>query len=76
MTVRELIAELSKHDPALPVVLDGYEGGVDDVVVVETVKIELNVNTKDYYGKHEIYDDYRAKYHPKAVTHDAVYLPR
>ena len=53
MNVRTLIEHLSKLDPELMVVVSGYEGGVDEVDLLEPVKLKLNVNTKWYYGKHE-----------------------
>lgn len=53
MKVRELIEELKRHDPEKPVVVDGYEGGCDDVSLVEEIRLNLNVNTEVYFGKHE-----------------------
>ena len=53
MTVGELIAKLQTFDPALPVMVDGYEGGVDYPVAVDQTEVRLNVNEQDYYGAHE-----------------------
>lgn len=53
MTVGELIAKLQTFDPALPVMVDGYEGGVDYPVAVDQTEVRLNVNEADYYGAHE-----------------------
>lgn len=58
MLVSELIRELEKYDPKLPVIQSGYEGGVDDVERVVLTKIALNVNKAWYYGKHETVDNY------------------
>jgi len=35
------------------VVVSGYEGGVDEVDLLEPVKLKLNMYTEWYYGKHE-----------------------
>ena len=53
MNVKELIAELQKCDPDMMVVIHGYEGGVNEVGLVEGVGVKLNANTAWYYGKHE-----------------------
>jgi len=61
MKIKELIAELQKHDPELMVVIAGYEGGVNEVSRTQAVGIKLNVNTEWYYGKHEVpYDEGKA----------------
>jgi hypothetical protein len=54
MKVKELIELLSQMNPELLVVIRGYEGGVDEMDKFEMCDIELNVNTEEYYGKHEI----------------------
>jgi len=46
MKIKELIAELQKHDPELMVVIAGYEGGVNEVSRTQAVGIKLNVNTE------------------------------
>lgn len=54
MTVGELIAKLQTFDPALPVMVDGYEGGVDYPRVTEEVKnVVLNQQSDWFYGRHE-----------------------
>ena len=53
MTVQELIDALSKLPPDHMVVVNGYEGGVNEISDVVQCKLDLNVNTKWYYGKHE-----------------------
>lgn len=53
MTVLDLIDLLSKFPPAARVVVDGYEGGLADVIVVDAVNIQADVNQDaDYYGRH------------------------
>ena len=62
MTVRELIESLSKiEDKEIRVMVRGYEGGVDDIVIGNgidnntpaIIHVALDVNTEWYYGKHE-----------------------
>jgi len=53
MTVQELINQLQTFPEDMPVVVWGYEGGCDDVGTLEEVKVDLNVNSEWYYGKHE-----------------------
>ena len=69
MTVRELIESLSKiEDQDIRVMVKGYEGGVDDIVIGNGVDnntivipaiqyVALDVTTEWYYGRHERVDD-------------------
>ena len=57
MTIAELIQKLSEYDPNLPVVIKGYEGGYNDLTITEEICLELNVNTKNWYGAHEKISD-------------------
>lgn len=55
MTVAELIRNLQalgieKQD--LPVVVRGYEGGVNDVVELTPIEIVRDANAAGYYGQH------------------------
>ena len=54
MKVKELIEALSQMNPELMVVIGGYEGGVNEIKKYKLCNIELNVNTEEYYGKHEV----------------------
>jgi hypothetical protein len=76
MTVRELIEILSRiEDQDVRVMVGGYEGGVDDMVIGNDIDnntpaiqyIALDVNDEWYYGKHERVDDIleedRDRYH-------------
>ena len=76
MTVRELIESLSKiEDKEIRVMVSGYEGGVDDIVIGNgidnntpaIIHVALDVNTEWYYGKHErvddMYDATNSEYH-------------
>jgi hypothetical protein len=53
MTVRELIEKLQQLDQDKMIVINGYEVGCDFPNHTYQVKVNLNVNTEWYYGKHE-----------------------
>jgi hypothetical protein len=53
MTVRELIEQLQQLDQDKMIVISGYEGGCDFPNHIAQVKVNLDVNTEWYYGKHE-----------------------
>jgi hypothetical protein len=69
MTVRELIESLSKiEDQDIRVMVKGYEGGVDDIVIGNGIDnsttvipaiqyVALNVNEEWYIGRHERVED-------------------
>lgn len=54
MTIQDLIDKLQQFDPALKVVLTGYEGGCYFLYNARQVNIALDVNTDWYYGPHEV----------------------
>lgn len=51
MTIQELIKTLSQYDPNTPVI-SGYEGGYNDISIIQEKTMQLNVNSKHYYGAH------------------------
>lgn len=53
MTIEELIKKLGQCDKNLRVVIQGYEGGYDDVSDLKTLNLVLNVNKQEYLGHHE-----------------------
>lgn len=67
MKVKDLILKLQKENPKLMVVVDGYEGGYQELERVAICTLDLNVNTADewWMGRHE-----------RGTQVDAVYLPR
>lgn len=77
MTVGELIEKLQQFDPNMLVMVDGYEGGVDELRQVGEREVILNYH-KDvwYYGRHEVHGYLLAKEKDKYQTITAVYLPR
>ena len=62
MKVKDLIAHLQTFDPELEVMIDGYEGGIENITEVEMVQVALDVNQSWYYGKHEMV--YKDDQHP------------
>lgn len=62
MTVKQLIQILSQiQDQNTIVMISGYEGGVDDIVIDNNIpaiqQVALNVNDQWWYGKHERVED-------------------
>jgi hypothetical protein len=53
MTVQELIEKLQSLDQELPVFIDGYEGGCNDLTDLVNIEVVRDVNTEWYYGSHE-----------------------
>lgn len=69
MTVGNLIELLNAQDQNLPVMVRGYEAGVDDVTSIRRMKVVLNANTTEwYYGDHEPYDLKQLDIPENAVT--------
>ena len=57
MKVKDLLTLLSKMPADADVVAKGYEGGVDDIVNVQLVKLKRDAHDEWYYGRHEIKED-------------------
>ena len=55
MTVKELIQMLESYPNDLRVVVNGYEGGYDDLSPerILVTKIQLGVGTEEWEGQHE-----------------------
>ena len=53
MTVGELIEKLQKFDPSMRVMVDGYEGGLEDPQEPRQNFVVLDYHEHSYYGKHE-----------------------
>lgn len=57
MTVGELIAKLQAYEQDMMVVVDGYEGGVKELVLVYPTEVILDYHKgMSYYGQHEVAD--------------------
>ena len=58
MKVRELIQSLRLVDPELPVMVRGYEDGVNDVQEMRSIRILRDRNKgTSYYGLHDLAHD-------------------
>lgn len=57
MNVAELIELLNKQPSTMRVVMDGYEGGIEDIDCIKQIPILLNKNDEWYYGPHEECDE-------------------
>jgi hypothetical protein len=57
VTVKELIEKLQTLDQEMPVFINGYEGGYDDLTDLANIEVVKDVNTQWYYGSHEKIDD-------------------
>ena len=57
MKVKDLLTLLSQMPAEADVVVKGYEGGVDDVINVNMVKVKKDVHVEWFYGRHEIDED-------------------
>lgn len=53
MTVGQLIIVLGALDPKLPVVVRGYEDGVNDISEAALINIRRDQYSAWYYGQHE-----------------------
>lgn len=56
MKVKEMIELLKTKDQEMIVLIDGYEDGLTENIIIEENKIVKNINKEWYYGEHEIYD--------------------
>ena len=55
MNVQQLIEQLQKHPPDMRIIIQGYEGGFNDLDRVEPKEIIVNANDGHSWwkGKHE-----------------------
>ena len=59
MTVKELKEYLNTiTDENMKVLVDGYEGGIDEIAEFGIYKVALNVRERSWCGSHEEVDDY------------------
>jgi hypothetical protein len=52
MDIKELINELQKYPSDMPVIVEGHEGGYDDISEIKEVSVILNHNDEWYLGRH------------------------
>ena len=53
MTVQELINQLQQYPSEKRVVVQGYEGGFNDILEIKDVSLLINYHKAWYYGAHE-----------------------
>jgi hypothetical protein len=53
MKVQDLKKLLNQYADDTPVVVSGYEGGYNDLSILQVVQITRDVYTADYMGQHE-----------------------
>jgi hypothetical protein len=70
MTVEQLIKTLSMFRPELPVLVDGYEDGLDDINSIDNVRVKPYSEPACYFG------DYETTHHFDEDGRPAVYLSR
>lgn len=70
MTIDELIAELKTHPGTMRVIVDGYEGGKEDLVIegIKETKIILDDNKLIHYGPHKAVDPLECDYDEIALN--------
>lgn len=76
MKVKELIAELSKLDPELPVMVDGYEWGLDAVEVVKTDMRYESIPEEDQVGYAGVFRDISPLYPRECYSNELYYQER
>jgi len=59
MKIKELIEKLQELDPELPVLVQGYEGGCDDLGMgyIEVIGVMPNANKQWCCGHHKVPKD-------------------
>lgn len=57
MTVKQLIEQLQQFPDSLRVMVNGYEGGLDDPELSGPVAVDLDVHDSDVYGPHAIHGE-------------------
>lgn len=53
MTVQQLIQKLNQFPQDLRVMVEGYEGGYEDLEVIRLSKVGLNIHESEIYGNHD-----------------------
>jgi hypothetical protein len=57
MNVNELIELLKDYPSEMRLVVNGYEGGYNDITHVKQINIHLNVHPEWFYGAHDVTKD-------------------
>jgi hypothetical protein len=56
MKIKELIEQLKKYDPEMLVVVNGYEGGWDDINIIKEEILIEEENNPWYEGKYSYFE--------------------
>ena len=67
MNVAQLIIKLQQFPLTHRVIVQGYEGGYNDVEIIQPKRIALNANDDSYYGDHEECDS--SQHDPGQLAH-------
>ena len=59
MTIQQLIERLNEFPKDTRIMIDGYEGGYEDLEIIRESKVALNVHENDspIYGNHDDCDE-------------------
>lgn len=57
MTIKELIIKLRNYPEEMRVIIEGYEGGFNDISSIKEKTIAVDVNKEWYLGQHIDSDD-------------------
>jgi len=57
MKIKELIEQLKKYDPEMLVVVNGYEGGRDDINIIKEEILIEEQNNPWYQGKYSYFEE-------------------
>jgi uncharacterized coiled-coil DUF342 family protein len=57
MKIKELIEQLKKYDPEMLVVVNGYEGGRDDINIIKEEILIEEENNSWYDGKYSYFEE-------------------
>lgn len=75
-TVKSLISALAALPSNARVCVDGYEDGIDDIGLIYSCNLALDVNTVDWSGTHELVPDNNKKKYGTAKVVKAIVLSR
>lgn len=57
MTVSDLIEKLKEFDPALPVIVEGYETGWDSILMLRIANVMKHLNAHEWDGEFRVHGD-------------------
>jgi hypothetical protein len=57
LTVGDVIAMLETFDPSAPLLVEGENGGLEEVLGFRNAGVVLNVNSAEGFGPHDVPDE-------------------